>query len=173
MWLSIASRACLISERKNLRLKSSTLRWSSPHVTTSFVNPSAPQLRLELTKMSIQKIAASVTRQTNAVVVSAGLMEKTVKVRVGVQKWNKHIGKVYTSFSFPDPAQILNPRNMNTKVQCSQYRTALQPIPYTPGPRPALLSPYRRRNLHLSWLARRETSTTRRELYPGAIWRAG
>ncbi|KAH8779281.1 hypothetical protein BGZ57DRAFT_726763, partial [Hyaloscypha finlandica] len=37
--------------------------------------------------------AASVTRQTNAVVVSAGLMEKTVKVRVGVQKWNNHIGK--------------------------------------------------------------------------------
>jgi hypothetical protein len=68
--------------------------------------------------MSIQKIAASVTRQTNAVVVSAGLMEKTVKVRVGVQKWNKHIGKVYPSLSFPDPAQILNPRNMNTKVQC-------------------------------------------------------
>jgi hypothetical protein len=47
--------------------------------------------------MSVQKIAASVTRQTNAVVVSAGLMEKTVKVRVGVQKWNNHIGKVCLS----------------------------------------------------------------------------
>src|SRR6266536_5879385 len=38
--------------------------------------------------MSAQKLAASASRQINAVVVSAGLMQKTVKVRVGVQKWN-------------------------------------------------------------------------------------
>jgi hypothetical protein len=44
--------------------------------------------------MSAQKVAASASRQINAVVVSAGLMEKTVKVRVGVQKWNNHIRKV-------------------------------------------------------------------------------
>jgi hypothetical protein len=42
----------------------------------------------------IAKIAASASRQTNAVVISAGLMEKTVKVRVGVLKWNSYIGKV-------------------------------------------------------------------------------
>lgn len=57
----------------------------------------SPPLEGQSTTMSVQKIAASVSRQTNAVVVSAGLMEKTVKVRVGVQKWNKHIGKVYSS----------------------------------------------------------------------------
>jgi hypothetical protein len=44
--------------------------------------------------MSALKVAASASRQINAVVVSAGLMEKTVKVRVGVQKWNNHIRKV-------------------------------------------------------------------------------
>ncbi|CAG8954875.1 hypothetical protein HYFRA_00008562 [Hymenoscyphus fraxineus] len=36
---------------------------------------------------------ASAQRQMNAVVVSSGLMDKTVKVRIGVQKWNKHIQK--------------------------------------------------------------------------------
>ncbi|KAH6721163.1 ribosomal protein S17 [Leptodontidium sp. MPI-SDFR-AT-0119] len=43
--------------------------------------------------MSTPKIVASATRQINAVVVSAGLMQKTVKARVGVQKWNGHIKK--------------------------------------------------------------------------------
>lgn len=37
--------------------------------------------------------AASKT-SINAVVVSSGLMAKTVKVRIGVQKWNNHIRKV-------------------------------------------------------------------------------
>ncbi|CZS98368.1 related to ribosomal protein [Rhynchosporium agropyri] len=45
--------------------------------------------------MSTTKVAASATRQINAVVVSAGLMQKTVKARVGVQKWNAHIQKKY------------------------------------------------------------------------------
>ncbi len=45
--------------------------------------------------MSAQKLATAATRQINAVVVSAGLMEKTVKVRIGTQKWNNHIRKVY------------------------------------------------------------------------------
>ncbi|KAH7369739.1 hypothetical protein BKA65DRAFT_486904 [Rhexocercosporidium sp. MPI-PUGE-AT-0058] len=43
--------------------------------------------------MSTPKVVASATRQINAVVVSAGLMQKTVKARVGVQKWNGHIKK--------------------------------------------------------------------------------
>jgi len=45
-----------------------------------------------------QKVASAavhgVHRQIHAVVVSAGLMEKTVKVRVATQKWNSHIKKV-------------------------------------------------------------------------------
>jgi len=44
-----------------------------------------------------QKIASAghgVYKQLNAVVVSAGLMEKTVKVRIATQKWNSHIKKV-------------------------------------------------------------------------------
>ncbi|KAH8819686.1 hypothetical protein F5884DRAFT_22471 [Xylogone sp. PMI_703] len=39
--------------------------------------------------------AANPTRSINAVVVSAGLMKKTVKVSVGEQKWNKHIRKYF------------------------------------------------------------------------------
>jgi small subunit ribosomal protein S17 len=36
-------------------------------------------------------------RTINAVVVSAGLMQKTVKVRIGAQQWNSHIRKVFPS----------------------------------------------------------------------------
>ncbi|RDL31845.1 uncharacterized protein BP5553_09247 [Venustampulla echinocandica] len=41
----------------------------------------------------VQKLAASAQRQINAVVVSSGLMNKTVRARIGVQKWNNHIRK--------------------------------------------------------------------------------
>jgi len=47
---------------------------------------------------AVHKVAASAARQINAVVVSAGLMAKTVKVRVGAQKWDGHIRKVYLFF---------------------------------------------------------------------------
>ncbi|KAL2072440.1 hypothetical protein VTL71DRAFT_11783 [Oculimacula yallundae] len=49
----------------------------------------------EYRAMSAPKVVASATRQINAVVVSAGLMQKTVKARVGVQKWNAHIQKKF------------------------------------------------------------------------------
>ncbi|KAF8866273.1 nucleic acid-binding protein, partial [Acephala macrosclerotiorum] len=60
--------------------------------------------------MSTQKLAASASRQINAVVVSAGLMEKTVKVRIGQQKWNAHIRKHFNRTSHllvHDPASSL------------------------------------------------------------------
>lgn len=38
--------------------------------------------------------ALALMREIPAVVVSAGLMQKTVKVRVGVQQWNNQIKKV-------------------------------------------------------------------------------
>jgi small subunit ribosomal protein S17 len=42
----------------------------------------------------VAKAARRVTHELHGVVVSAGLMQKTVKVRVGGQKWNKVINKV-------------------------------------------------------------------------------
>lgn len=42
----------------------------------------------------VAKAARRVTTELRGVVVSAGLMEKTVKVRVGGQKWNKTVNKV-------------------------------------------------------------------------------
>jgi ribosomal protein S17 len=39
-------------------------------------------------------MTAPIARSINAVVVSAGLMQKTVKVRIGTKKWHSHIGKV-------------------------------------------------------------------------------
>lgn len=38
--------------------------------------------------------AKRVTRELHGVVVSAGLMQKTVKVRVGGRKWNSQVQKV-------------------------------------------------------------------------------
>jgi hypothetical protein len=110
--LKTASR---VPERNNLRLKTLS------SLTTSHSEPQmVPQLPANSIKMSVQKIAASVTRQTNAVVISAGLMEKTVKVRVGVQKWNKHIGKVcplLLSFRHPIPTSKFSIRISNFQLQ--------------------------------------------------------
>ncbi|KAF4976092.1 hypothetical protein FZEAL_7202 [Fusarium zealandicum] len=50
----------------------------------------------------VAKAARRVTHELHGVVVSAGLMEKTVKVRVGGQKWNKVVNKW-----FADPKQYL------------------------------------------------------------------
>lgn len=40
------------------------------------------------------KAAKRVTHELQGIVVSSGLMDKTVKVRVGGQKWNKVVNKV-------------------------------------------------------------------------------
>lgn len=48
------------------------------------------------------KAARRVTHELHGVVVSSGLMEKTVKVRVGGQKWNKIVNKV-SGFSASSP----------------------------------------------------------------------
>ncbi|KAM4057998.1 ribosomal protein [Hirsutella rhossiliensis] len=50
----------------------------------------------------VAKAARRVTRELHGVVVSAGLMQKTVKVRVGGQKWNKVVNKW-----FADPKHYL------------------------------------------------------------------
>lgn len=42
----------------------------------------------------VANAARRVTHELHGVVVSAGLMEKTAKVRVGGQKWNKIVHKV-------------------------------------------------------------------------------
>ncbi|KAM5352137.1 hypothetical protein ACJ41O_004860 [Fusarium nematophilum] len=50
----------------------------------------------------VAKAARRVTHELHGVVVSAGLMQKTVKVRVGGQKWNKIVNKW-----FADPKHYL------------------------------------------------------------------
>lgn len=75
---------------KNLPMHSSKYTPShKPHLTPPVEGTMATK---------IPKLAASAQRQINAVVVSSGLMSKTVKVRIGLQKWNKHIGKVGVLF---------------------------------------------------------------------------
>ncbi|KFH42911.1 37S ribosomal protein-like protein [Hapsidospora chrysogenum ATCC 11550] len=63
----------------------------------------------------VAKAARRVTHELRGVVVSAGLMEKTAKVRVGGQKWNKIVHKdAWTPFEltldsqwFADPKHYL------------------------------------------------------------------
>ncbi|KKA29273.1 hypothetical protein TD95_002518 [Thielaviopsis punctulata] len=52
--------------------------------------------------------ARRVTRELHGVVVSSGLMDKTVKVRVGSQKWNSRVSKW---FSVPKNHLVHDPNN--------------------------------------------------------------
>lgn len=54
------------------------------------------------------KAARRVSHELHGVVVSAGLMDKTVKVRVGGQKWNKIVNKVRGRFNTPSLMQMLD-----------------------------------------------------------------
>ncbi|KAH7154816.1 hypothetical protein B0J13DRAFT_210050 [Dactylonectria estremocensis] len=58
----------------------------------------------------VAKAARRVTHELHGVVVSAGLMQKTVKVRVGGQKWNKIVNKWYADpkhYLVHDPSSSL------------------------------------------------------------------
>ncbi|KAL5597057.1 hypothetical protein BROUX41_006276 [Berkeleyomyces rouxiae] len=52
--------------------------------------------------------ARRVTRELHGVVVSSGLMDRTVKVRVGTQKWNNRVSKW---FSVPTNYLVHDPNN--------------------------------------------------------------
>ncbi|PQE24612.1 ribosomal s17 protein [Rutstroemia sp. NJR-2017a BVV2] len=72
--------------------------------------------------MSLAKAAAKhVPREITAVVISSGLMHKTVKARIGQQKWNNHIRKVYLPlpshlpFHIPPPELTNLPQKFNFK----------------------------------------------------------
>ena len=97
------------SERENpsLRKQFNNHPWRNPNSPKKVPIPKTrfPQVlargqKAYTTAMATQQKVASavhgVHRQLNAVVVSAGLMEKTVKVRIATQKWNSHIKKVHS-----------------------------------------------------------------------------
>lgn len=93
------SITCILRNGKTLGSKSRP-RASTPSSSIEAPSPAhkpnclpIPRKSSDRINMSAQKLAASASRQINAVVVSAGLMEKTVKVRIGQQKWNAHIRK--------------------------------------------------------------------------------
>ncbi|KAG9246008.1 hypothetical protein BJ878DRAFT_417909 [Calycina marina] len=72
-----------------------------------------------------QKVISAAHRQINAVVLSAGLMEKTVKVRIGTQKWNAHIKKNFNKKAHllvHDPASSLRTGDIVAVV--SGWRTS-------------------------------------------------
>ena len=75
------------------------------------------------TIMPTIRLAASASRQINAVVVSAGLMQKTVKARIGVQKMNKFIGKVHSPSPSLPPTPT--PGNSPTPLCNLPSRTSL------------------------------------------------
>lgn len=76
--------------------------------------------------------AASKTN-VNAVVVSSGLMEKTVKVRIGVQKWNNHIRKVCSLHATPSslPPPFLLPSAVKWQQDLADARARISQKPNT------------------------------------------
>ncbi|PFH54925.1 hypothetical protein XA68_11731 [Ophiocordyceps unilateralis] len=56
----------------------------------------------------VAKASRRVTHELHGLVVSAGLMQKTVKVRIGGQKWNKTVNKW---FSDPKHYLVHDPRS--------------------------------------------------------------
>lgn len=106
----------------------------------------------------VAKAARRVTHELHGIVVSAGLMQKTVKVRVGGQKWNKIISKVCIYVSL---LQFIFSAN-RPKVVCRP-----QALSRT---RPQLLPAYWRRCFHCSRLADIKTQASRRQEDYRAVW---
>lgn len=97
----------------------------------------------------VAKAARRVTHELHGIVVSAGLMQKTVKVRVGGQRWNKVINKVCIYVSLLQFMLLTN----RPKVVCRP-----QALSRT---RPQLLPAYWRRCFYCSRLADIKTQASR------------
>ncbi len=111
-------------------------------------------------QMSTPRLARAATRQIPAVVVSAGLMQKTVKVRVGYQQWNAHIRK----------ASLLSPRAILALL--TPWAEVL-PHENPPRPRSGVLPAHRRHRVRLARLAGLEARAPRRGGHHRAVWGAG
>ncbi len=87
--------------------------------------------------MSVTKAAAKAGtgfRELHGVVLSAGLADRTVKVRVGGQKWNKVVKKVRTPPLPPPPT--LNLEALPTPTNTSRNSTSTTPEPTSSTTRP-------------------------------------
>jgi hypothetical protein len=123
--------------------------------------------------MSATKAVQSATRQLNAVVVSSGLMQKTVKVRIGVQVWNSHLQKVcISSLSPPIICNLAScfSKQWKWKLTMTAPRTAeLQPASTPPSTRPELISTHRRHHIDHLWAAEGETRQAHRQEHHRAV----
>lgn len=114
---------------------------------------------IENMSSQVAKAARRVTHELHGVVVSAGLMQKTVKVRVGGQKWNKVINKVSR------PRQVAEAGPPLTDIS----RKVVRRPKALPRTRSQLLPPHRRRRLHRSRLADLQAQAPRYQEHHCAI----
>ena len=89
----------------------------------------------------VAKAALRVKHELRGVVVSSGLMDKTVKVRVGGSKWNKIVHKVRRLFVENELARLTLHSGMPI-LNTTWYTTQ------TPLYEPAMWSPSSRDGLH-------------------------
>lgn len=92
---------CKHAKRLSLAAQNIRPAQASPSCRASQVPP--PRIFRPQPKMqnAMQNTLQTSARAINAVVTSAGLMQKTVKVRIGTQKWNKKVRKVRITFLVP------------------------------------------------------------------------
>ena len=57
-------------------------------------------VHLAAARKSVQELLPIVPKEFHGVVVSAGLMDKTVKVKLGGQRWEKRVSKVSACFRY-------------------------------------------------------------------------
>jgi hypothetical protein len=88
-----------------------------PYPAFSVPTPLPEHIKLQLPAMAqpvaqAAKKAIRTFRELHGVVISAGLMDKTVKVRVGGQKWNSFLKKVrFIIYHLPPSYLCPNPRH--------------------------------------------------------------
>jgi len=113
--------------------------------------------------------ARKTLRELHGVVVTAGLMEKTVKVRVGGLKWNNFLKKVIFRFSISKVLPLLGERAGADREAATTI--ALQRSQDISRPRPQQLAPRRRRGRYFSGLAHVSTQAPCHQAHYQAVGR--
>ena len=98
------------------------------------------------TAATAARAAGRFVKETNGIVVSAGLAQKTAKVRVAKEEWNKKIKKVHL------PPGALLPRGFQqspcTLANLHRGLLAFQKVRALSRPRPERVPPHRGYRLH-------------------------
>jgi hypothetical protein len=131
-----------------------------PSATTPIITPVAQDASFETPGLKETDGSTSGKLRPVGVVVSAGKMQNTVKVRLPSQKWNNYLRKVTRTLQC-SRASILCARKQCADSICFSRITAFQGPLRPSSPRPQVLPQHRRRRCTQT-LPRRQTRPPRR-----------